>query len=159
MEKFVHFDKLLGYYWPAAEELRHYFLAPSGQEWFFSSGDDTAGFWVRGRDAPDGELRRAADVDIDLYLCGHPDHGVLLQYDRRDGRTGEKLSCNSRGDLSRLREWVRNLHGTLLPVGLFVPFDVAWPAVKEFLETEGELPTSIEWIAGRDLPPDAFPEP
>lgn len=159
MEKFVHFDKLLGHYWPAAEELRHYFLAPKGQEWFFASGNDSAGFWVRGRNEPHKQLPPEAGVDIYLCLNAHPDHGVILSYSRWDGRTREKLEFDSRGDLSRLREWVRSLHGTVMPVGLFVPFDVAWPAVKEFLETDGELPTSIEWIASRDLPPDTFPNP
>jgi hypothetical protein len=32
-------------------------------------------------------------------------------------------------------------------------------AVKEFIETDGALPKSIEWIANRDLPPNTFPEP
>jgi hypothetical protein len=32
-------------------------------------------------------------------------------------------------------------------------------AVKEFIETDGELSKSIEWIANKDLPPNTFPEP
>jgi hypothetical protein len=32
-------------------------------------------------------------------------------------------------------------------------------AVKEFIETDGELPKSIEWIADPDIPPGAFPDP
>jgi hypothetical protein len=43
-------------------------------------------------------------------------------------------------------------------IGLFVPFESAWRAVKDFIESDGELPTSIEWIASRDLPPGTFPE-
>ena len=31
--------------------------------------------------------------------------------------------------------------------------------VKEFIENDGALPRSIEWIANRDLPSDTFPEP
>jgi hypothetical protein len=42
---------------------------------------------------------------------------------------------SSKRDLRRLREWVRSTHDTLLPIGLFVPFEVAWLAVKEFIET------------------------
>jgi len=61
--------------------------------------------------------------------------------------------------LTRLREWVRSTHDTPLPAGLFVPFETAWKAVKEFIETDGELPKSIEWIANRDLPPNTFPDP
>jgi hypothetical protein len=45
-----------------------------------------------------------------------------------------------------------------LPVGFFVPFEVAWKAVKEFLETDGRLPEGIEWAAHNELPPNAFPD-
>jgi hypothetical protein len=65
----------------------------------------------------------------------------------------------SKGDLTRLGEIVRALHGTRLPVGLFIPFERAWMAVKEFIETDGRLPSSIEWIANNDLPPNTFPPP
>jgi hypothetical protein len=64
-----------------------------------------------------------------------------------------------KGDLRRLKEYVRTLHGTPLPVGLFVPFPAAWKAVKEFMQTDGALPASIEWIASDELPSDAFPDP
>ena len=40
-----------------------------------------------------------------------------------------------------------------------MPFPNAWKAVKEFIETDGELPKSIEWIASSDLPPEAYPDP
>jgi hypothetical protein len=43
-----------------------------------------------------------------------------------------------------------------MPVGLFISFEQAWRAVKEFLETDGALPKSIAWIANQDLPPDTF---
>ena len=159
MERYTYFDTIDRYDWPHPSEIERYFLAPKGREWFFASGNDSAVFWVRGRNEPHKQLPLGAGVDIYLYLHAHSDHGVMLNYSRWDGRTREKLAYGSRGDLSRLREWVRSLHGDLMPVGLFLPFAKAWPAVKEFLETDGELPTSIEWIASRDLPADAFPEP
>jgi hypothetical protein len=37
------------------------------------------------------------------------------------------------------------------PIGLFIPFDRAWLAVKEFIETDGALPKSIDWIASADM--------
>jgi len=46
-----------------------------------------------------------------------------------------------------------------MPVGLYIPFEKAWLAVKAFLETEGELPKSIEWVANADLPRNTFPDP
>ena len=46
-----------------------------------------------------------------------------------------------------------------MPVGLYIPFDRAWLAVQEFIETEGQLPTSIEWVRNDDLPDGTFPDP
>ena len=83
-----------------------------------------------------------------------PKLGVLLIYHRSFAK-----AYTSKGDLSRLREWVRNLDNDPLPVGLFIPFKSAWLAVKEFSETDGALPKSIEWVANRDLPPGTFPDP
>ena len=71
----------------------------------------------------------------------------------------KKYKYAAKGDLSRLGEFVESLHETPLSVGLFIPFPVAWKAVKEFMETDGELPTGIEWVAASDLPPETFPVP
>jgi hypothetical protein len=90
-------------------------------------------------------------------MWGNPDLGVLLIYEKIGGDHPQGF-C-SKGDVSRIREWVRSTHDTPLPVGLFVPFPVAWKAVKEFIETEGQLPKCIEWIKGSDLPPGTFPDP
>lgn len=77
----------------------------------------------------------------------------------RESGFGHRETYSSKGDPRRLREWVRTLHNTPLPVGLFIPFKAAWVAVKEFIETEGALPKSIEWVANKDLPPGTFPDP
>jgi hypothetical protein len=95
-------------------------------------------------------------IDIDLTILGMPNLGVLLCY--------QKFAANgatfySKGDLTKLHEWVKTMHGDLMPVGLFIPFEMAWKAVKEFMESNGALPRSIAWVVGRDLPPDAFPDP
>ena len=90
-------------------------------------------------------------------MWGHPKLGILLMYEKYGG--GQRATFSSKGDLRRLGELVRSLHDTPLPVGLFIPFEEAWKAVKEFIETDGALPQSIEWIANRDLPPNTFPDP
>ena len=95
-------------------------------------------------------------IDVDLDMWGHPDLGVLLIYSKWGGRIKEMRS--SKGDLTRLREWVRGKQGTLLPIGLFIPYGTAWKAVKEFMETDGKLPNSIKWIANRHLPRGTFPD-
>ena len=92
-----------------------------------------------------------------MSMWGHPELGVLLIYSKWGG--GYRATFSSKGDLGRLREWVLSLHDTPLPVGLFIPYEIAWKAVKEFIETDGELPRSVEWIANRDLPPNTFPDP
>jgi hypothetical protein len=96
-------------------------------------------------------------VQIDLQLWGKPRLGVLLVYSRLGGKYADMF--NSKGDMSRIREWVRSTHNDTLPIGLFIPFAPAYQAVKEFIENGGELPKSIEWIANKDLPPNTFPEP
>jgi hypothetical protein len=52
-----------------------------------------------------------------------------------------------------------SLHCDPYSLALFIPFDEAFKAVKLFIETDGELPTNIDWVAGKDLPPETFPDP
>ncbi len=143
--------------WPRPEEIEHYFLAPPGQRWFFETGVDGARFDAEGIDGTEhlrpGKERR----DVSLVLCAHPRLGVYVQWSKWDGE--QKHTYYAKGDLIRLLQFVRNMHDTPLSVGLLVPFETAWKAVKEFLKTDGQLPKSIEWIDGRDLPPEVFPIP
>lgn len=46
-----------------------------------------------------------------------------------------------------------------MSAGQFVPFADAYRAVKEFMETDGELPTCIEWGPGVDIPDEAYLHP
>ncbi|HZP75534.1 MAG TPA: Imm1 family immunity protein [Pseudolabrys sp.] len=143
--------------WPEPTEIEDYFLAPPGQEWFYEGGNDTAGFNADGVDGTEHLELGKGRINISLALWGHPKHGVQLFWSKKGG--GRNESYSSRGDLNRLRELVHTMQGTPLPIGLFVPFPAAWKAVKEFLETDGALPKSIQWIASRELPPDTFPDP
>jgi hypothetical protein len=81
-------------------------------------------------------------------MWGNRDLGVLLIYTKYGG--GYKEAYRSKGDLTRLREWVRTVHGDPLPVGLYISFRNAWNAVKGFMATEESsrkasngLPTEI----------------
>ena len=125
--------------WPAPKTLSRFFLAPPGQEWFNYWGNDTAALSIEGLYGTENEDHLAGKrVDLDLYLYGMPGLGVLLIYHKHGG--GYQDEYTSVGDMSRLKEWVENLHRTKLPVGLFIPFARAYDAVKEFIETDGELP-------------------
>jgi Immunity protein Imm1 len=158
MRKSAYFDTFWSDGWPELKWLAPYFLHAPERRWPFEGDNDSAGFDAEGVEGtehlPFGEGR----IDIRLNLWGSPKHGVLLIYEKRGG--GYRDVFSSKGDLTRLGELIRSTHDTPLPVGLFIPFDVAWQAVKEFIETEGAmLPKSIEWIANRDLPPNTFPDP
>jgi len=156
MRKLTYFDQIDREGWPDPREVKHYFFAPPGQEeWFHTWGNDTAGLTAEGlygTESEDHIAGRRVDLDLDLY--GIPGLGVLLIYHKYGG--GYQETYTSKGDMSRLKEWVRNLHNDPLPVGLFIPFPEAYEAVKEFIE---QLPKCIEWVANKDLPPGTFPDP
>lgn len=158
MRKRIYFDKFRGTGWPAIREMEPFFLAPKGQQWSYFGGNDNWGIRIEGVNSTEHlDIADERRTDIRLGMWGHPEHGVLLIYEKVGGGFGEAFT--SRGDMSRIKEWIRTLHGDLMPVGLFIPFEEAWKAVKEFMETDGELPRSIEWVENNTLPEGTFPEP
>lgn len=157
MKKRTYFDTHDGPGWPDKAWLEPYFLTPAGRRKFFESGNDSWGLKAYGVGGTDHLLPHTGRIDLDLTILGSPEHGVLLCY-QTSGPDGMETHY-SKGDLQRLHEWVKTMHGDLMPTGLFIPFEWAWKAVKEFLEREGALPKSISWIASRDIPADAFPDP
>ncbi len=159
MRKTAYFDGHWGEGWPDLNNIESCLIDPKRRGQFFASGRDGGSFGVEGLYGTEALTPKTGRVDAHIYMFANPDHGVMLQYSKWDGRIQKKDTYNSKGDLSRLRESVRSFHGTPLSVGLFIPFAAAWNAVKEFIETDGELPKSIEWVASRDLPPSTFPDP
>lgn len=157
MKKRAYFDSYWGPGWPNIAWMEPYFLAPAERRWFSHTGNDSAGLDLEGVDGTAHLQPNKGRIDIHLEMWGNPNLGVLLIYSKRGG--GFKDTFTSKGDLNRLRELVRSTHDTPLPVGLFIPFESAWNAVKEFIVTDGALPKSIEWVANRDLPPNTFPDP
>jgi hypothetical protein len=141
--------------WPSPKELEPYFLGPPERRLAVETGNDNVGIAAEGADGTEDLDPEEGRIDVDLDIWNHPDLGVVLIYSKWGG--GLKQMYSSRGNLSRLHEWVRSKHGTPLPVGLFIPSATAWKAVREFMDTDGELPKSIEWVANRDLPPGTFP--
>jgi hypothetical protein len=144
--------------WPASSELEPFFLAPKGREWSYLGGNDSWGMDVKGLYGTEGQPE-IEQVNVSLAMIGNPDLGGYPAYSKWDGRIRQRYSYVPKGDLSRLGEFLESLHETSLSVGLFIPFALAWRAVKEFMETDGELPRGIEWIAVSDLPPETFPDP
>ena len=143
VKKRASFEKFRQKGWPNPRDLKPFFFAPPGQEWFKTGGNDTAGFLAEGLYGTEHEDHLAGRrINLRLDLYGMPSLGVLLIYNKYGG--GYQETYTSKGDMSRLKEWVRNLHNDPLPVGLFVPFPKAYDAVKEFIETDGQLPKCIE---------------
>lgn len=159
MIKDAYFDTFLGPGWPTLEFLEPYFTHPATDfGWFPNSSNDSASIRILGLNGTEHLPLGRGQNAIILTMTGNPEHGVLLGYYRITGGA-PRQDWLSKGDTTKLKEWVDSLHGTPLPVGLFIPFSEAWKAVKEFMETEGQLPTSIAWIQGEDLPEGTFPDP
>jgi hypothetical protein len=157
MKRYANFDSFSGEGWPDLKWLERYFVAPPGQQWFYSRGrSDSARFTVKGVEGTEHLELYKGRIDIDLDMIGNPQLGVFLMYERVGRR--HKETRYSKGDPKRLHEWVENAYGDLIPVGLFVPFEMAWTALKDFIKTDGELPRSIEWIKSGDLPPGTWPD-
>lgn len=157
MNKSTYFDTYWDAGWPDEEWLARYFLTADGRRDFFVSGNDSWGLTAEGVDGTDHLAQLKGRVDVELTLQGHRDLGILLQY-RKVGRQPIQ-TYYSKGDLTRLHQWVTTAHGDRVPVGLFIPFETAWKAIKEFMERDAALPASIEWIAAKDLPAGTFPPP
>jgi hypothetical protein len=124
MKRTIYFDNYYGPGWPSLAELEPYFIAPKGTEWFYTGGNDSAGIDIEGLDDTGHLPLGGGRKDIQLSLWGNPHLGVLLQYARYGGGV-PRQDWFSQGDMTKLRLWVRSLHGDPLPVGLFIPFDVA----------------------------------
>ena len=159
MRKESSFDEHWGDGWPDLHNIQACLLDPKRRAAFFAKGLDGGSFSVRGLYGTEKLPVRGGLVTAHLFLHLNPDHGAKLVYARWDGRVQNKDEFHSKGDLSRLGEFVRSFHDTPLSVGLFIPFEQGWQAIKEFIETEGELPKSIEWVDDKALPPGTFPDP
>jgi hypothetical protein len=156
MKKSTYFDTYVGQGWPDPSWLAPYFLTNSGRRTAFDDDTDSWALRVDGLEGTDQLPQFNGRVDLVLTVVGNIDHGVLLCH-QKWGPNG--IGHYSKGDLSRLREYVETKHGDLKPVAFFIPFEDAWKAVKEFMEKDGALPKSIPWIAAPDIPPGTFPGP
>lgn len=159
MRKEASFDDHWGSGWPDPELIDHCLVDPQGRAEWFAKGRDGGCFVAEGLSGAEGLSPHQGLVTATLYMNASPDHGVTLQYSRWDEKVGKLRTFHSRGDLRRLKEFVRSFHDTPLSLGLFVSFEAGCRAVKEFMKTEGELPQGIDWIAGDELPPRTFPLP
>jgi hypothetical protein len=157
MKRRIYFGDFQHGRWPDPRELERYFIEAEGGGWPMAGGNDNWGFTIDGLDGtthlPDEEDR----VVVDLNMIGFPGRGVAFVYAKWDGRTKQRHDYASKGDMRRVKETVYAAQYTPVSVGTIVPFADAYRAVKEFMETDGELPRSIEWVSVDELPPRASP--
>jgi len=159
VKKEAAFDDHWGKGWPAISIVEQNLSDPEKLAQLFAQGRDGGCFSIEWTYDKNNSAPQSESVGVTLYMHMNPNHGIKLQYSKWDGRTGEKKTYHSKGDLTRLKEFVRSFHRTPLSIGLFVPFEVGRKAVKEFLESDGELPGSIDWLSDDNLPSDVFPLP
>jgi hypothetical protein len=165
LKQSIYFGPFRSKPWPNQDQLAPYFLTKEGIDELLSTGNDNWSIDLYGLYGTEGLPKYLArgtnipgsQVDAELQMYFDPEFGVLLLYTKTGGGF-EDCFCSA-GDLTRLKEWIRTLQSDLMPVGLYIRFAQAWLAVKEFMDTNGELPKSIKWVDCNDLPPDTFPVP
>ncbi len=111
MKKRTYFDTHDGPGWPDKAWLEPYFLTTAGRRKFFESGNDSWGLKAYGVGGTNHLLPHTGRIDLDLTILGNPEHGVLLCY-QKSGSDGMETHY-SKGDLQRLHEWVKTMHGDL----------------------------------------------
>jgi len=153
----IDFGPIVGSFTPEAVDLAIFFMRPSGPFWFTEAQTDNASLSFRGLNDTAHLPMEGGRIDSILNLWGEKNQGVMLFYWYR--ATGRSRRHFSKGDMGRLGTFRRTAHGDLSPLAFYIPFDRALVAVKEFISTNGELPTSIEWVSSNDVPPNTFPEP
>lgn len=87
------------------------------------------------------------ELTASLYINVHLDYGIYLNYSRVD----EKISVFDKNKLSEI-VWTKDVCD--FSMGLFLPPELAWKGIKEFLET-GTASKEIEWLSPDDLPEGA----
>lgn len=81
------------------EELEPFFLAPPGEAWFDTAGNDGAELSYEGLDGTEHLRYGEGRVDIRLQMWGNPKLGVLLLYSKLGAPGG--FMFTSKGDFSK----------------------------------------------------------
>ena len=79
-----------------------------------------------------------------LFINVHLDYGIYLRHESNE----EKLSVFDKNKLDEI-VWTKDVCD--ISMGLFLPPELAWKGIKEFLKT-GTASTEIEWISPNDIP-------
>jgi hypothetical protein len=159
MRKNAYFDNHWGDGWPSPAHVESCLADPKGRQRFFADDHEGGSFVAEGLYGTAGLPRSSGRVDVTLYVIANSKHGLLLDYQKWDGQAQRRVGYVSKGDLNRLQQYVETSQGNLLPIGFFISFESGCNAIKEFITTDGELPSGISWISEDDIPPNTFPGP
>lgn len=152
MKKDTYFRGHTGDGWPDPKWLERFFLTAAGRKEAFGE-QESWGLKLYGLNGTEHLERYKDRIDLDLTIQGDLRHGILLFHHISGG--GRWEANYSKGDTTKWRQWIE-MPQDYMSVALFIPFETAWKAIKEFIEREGALPRSIEWIADDELPDYAF---
>jgi hypothetical protein len=106
MRKEGAFDTHWGDGWPDMATVEACMTDPKRREQMFASGADGGCFSIEGLYGTENLAPRTGLVSATLCLYLNPDHGAMLLYSRWDGRVQKQQGYNSKGDMSRLGEFV-----------------------------------------------------
>lgn len=109
--------------------------------------DDYQIYWFK--DNSEAEIRyKENDYSASLEI-GASKYGLFIHFSSYTTNE-DKLSLF---DKTKLNELTEVLFGLEVSIGLFLPQELAWKVIKEFLET-GKASDKIEWISIDDMPED-----
>jgi hypothetical protein len=78
MQKWTYFESHDHEGWPDPTELKPYFFAPAGAEWFHTGGNDTARLSAEGLYGTEKGIPGKTRTDLSFELYGVPSLGMLL---------------------------------------------------------------------------------
>lgn len=86
-----------------------------------------------------------------MLVSPHSESGIYLQYIENSGDAKNYITYLSLYDDSKLNETLETFDEIYASRGLFLPIDLAWNAVLDFI-TSGARSSKITWITPESIP-------
>ena len=110
--------------------------------------------WLGPYGGDNGIVGSLGDDEVLLLIEPHKELGYYLRYSITD-KSGYEIDWVSMYDETKLANHVESLATIEASEGLFLPPELAWEAIKTFLET-GKMSDKIKWVRGKYLPDEAI---
>ena len=104
-------------------------------------------YWLQG--SGDGFIDFYEDDNkISTLMIGpNVEYGLYLHFIDNINKT-DLLSLNNEHELNEVAETAEEIYAS---IGLFLPIEVAWNGILDFIET-GKVSSKIKWITPSDIP-------